>query len=363
MKSFLAEPVRGVRPRARRLVVWIVIVSMMLFSSAAGCTNPFLKVDATGEITAHIAPAHRKKPVFPNLLPYRPHFRQSCLVAIVDIDGMLFDSDATGLGSWGENPVAIFRERLDAIEANPRIRAVVLRIHSPGGSVTATDIMWRDLQAFKARTRLPVVACLMDVGTGGAYYLATGAQQIFAHPTTITGSIGCILNLYNLEDLMSLLKIHGIPVKAGQNVDIGSPAKTLDEDSRRMLQTMADEFHQRFKSVVVENRPMIDRRIESTFDGRVFTASQAMRLGLIDQIGYLDDAVRCATQMAGLTHAEVTFLRRDGDTATSPYSTSPNVPLHDKLLNVDIPGLQRSRMPSFLYLWQIEPTAETINGK
>ncbi|MGE3314250.1 MAG: signal peptide peptidase SppA [Planctomycetaceae bacterium] len=313
-------------------------------------------------MTAHIAPAHRKKPVFPSLLPHRPRFRQSCYVAVIDVDGMLFDSDTAGLGSWGENPVAIFRERLDAIEANPRIRAVVLRINSPGGSVTATDIMWRDLQAFKARTRLPVVACIMDVGTGGAYYLATGAQQIFAHPTTITGSIGCILNIYNLEDMMSMLKIHGTPVKSGPHVDLGSASKPLDDESRRMLQSMADEFHQRFKRVVCENRP-VDGRIPTTFDGRVFTASHAMRIGLIDQIGYLDDAVRCATQMAGLSYAEVTFLRRDGDTATSPYSTSPNVPLHDKFVNLDVPGLQRSRMPSFLYLWQIEPTAETINGK
>lgn len=337
---------------------------VLLLAVSAGCTNnPLIRVQADGEITAHIAAAHRKKPVFLNLLPYRAHFNQSCLVAIVDVDGMMFDSDTTGLGSWGENPVAIFRERLDAIEANPRIRAVVLRINSPGGSVTATDIMWRDLQAFKARTRLPVVACLMDVGTGGAYYLATGAQQIFAHPTTITGSIGCILNVYNLEDLMGVLKIHGTPVKSGSHVDLGSPAKALDEESRRILQTMADEFHQRFRQVVVDNRPLVDRRIPTTFDGRVFSASQAMRLGLVDQIGYLDDAVRCATNMAGLTHAEITFLRRDGDQATSPYSTSPNVPLHDELVNVDIPGLQRSRMPSFLYLWQIEPSAETINGK
>ena len=106
---------------------------------------------------------------------------------MVDVDGLLLDDDAAGLGSAGENAVSVFRERLDAIQCNPRVRSVVLRIHSPGGSVTATDIMWRDLQAFRRKTGLPVVACLMDVATGGGYYLATAADAIVAHPTSVVG--------------------------------------------------------------------------------------------------------------------------------------------------------------------------------
>jgi len=320
-------------------------------------------VHAVGDIKTEIAPTASKKPVFPNLLPHRPHFARACLVAVVDIDGLLLDSDATGLGSWGENPVALFRERLDAIERDKRVRAVVLRIHSPGGSVTASDIMCRDLQAFKARTCLPVVACLMDVAAGGGYYLATGANCIVAHPTTVTGAIGCILNVYNLQDLMATFNIIGVPVKAGKHIDLGSPIKAIDADSRKLLQSMADEFHQRFRNVVINNRPQVDPRRESTFDGRVFTASQAINLGLIDQIGYLDDAVRMATNMAGLNYAEVTFFRRCGDPALSTYSITPNVPLQEKVIPINIPGIDRSRLPSFLYLWQIEPSAELTNGK
>ena len=150
--------------------------------------EPLVNVHAFGDITAALAPAPKKRPgLCVAACRNRPHFPQACLVAVVDVDGILLDSDATGLGSLGENPVAVFRERLDAIECNRRVRAVVLRIHSPGGSVTATDIMWRDLAAFKCRTHLPVVACLMDVAAGGGYYLATGADCIVAHPTTVTG--------------------------------------------------------------------------------------------------------------------------------------------------------------------------------
>jgi len=340
------------------LAVWLLVMGTF-----SGCSDPLVNVHAFGDITAALAPAPPKSPVFASLLPNRPHFPQACLVAVVDVDGILLDSDATGFGSMGENPVAVFRERLDAIECNRRVRAVVLRIHSPGGSVTATDIMWRDLAAFKCRTHLPVVACLMDVAAGGGYYLATGADCIVAHPTSVTGAIGCILNVYNLQDMMAQFNIVGIPIKAGKNVDLGSPVKALEPAGKKLLQDMADEFQQRFKNVVLSRRPQVNGAQASTFDGRVFTATQALGLNLIDQIGYLDDAVHLATNMAGLNYAEIAFFHRRGDRALSTYSTTPNIPLQDKIVPINIPGLDRSRLPSFLYLWEMEPSMALINGK
>ena len=124
-------------------------------------------------------------------------------IALVDVDGLLLNQPMTGLYSEGENPVALFREKLDRIARTDCWAGVVLRINSPGGGVTASDVMWHDLEEFKSHTRLPVVACLLDVGAGGAYSLATGADQIVAHPTTVTGGIGVIFNLYNLEDTMA----------------------------------------------------------------------------------------------------------------------------------------------------------------
>jgi protease-4 len=357
------DQARPRRDRVGRRGLASIFLLTCLLGLISGCENPLVNVHAFGDITAALAPAPKKDPVFPSLLPNRPHFPRACLVAVVDVDGLLLDSDATGLGSLGENPVAIFRERLDAIEHNRRVRAVVLRIHSPGGSVTATDIMWRDLAAFKARTHLPVVACLMDVAAGGGYYLATGADCIVAHPTSVTGAIGCILNVYNLQDLMAQFNIIGVPIKSGKNVDLGSPVKAIDDAGRKLLQDMADEFHQRFRNVVLSRRPQVDGRLASTFDGRVFTASQAMGLHLIDQIGYLDDAVQFASNMAGLNYSEVVFYHRHGDPALSPYSTTPNTPLQDKILHINIPGIDRSRLPNFLYLWQMEPSTELINGK
>jgi protease IV len=360
------------REKRRRLFVYSMLVArwgaVAVFAISTGCVQP-LHVDSRGKfeglasVKAELAPTPRLYPVSAMGLPYRFHNPWGATVAVVDVDGLLLNSDATGLGSWGENPVSVFRERLDAIECDPHVCAVVVRINTPGGSVTATDIMWRDLTAFKSRTCLPVVACLMDVGAGGGYYLATATDAIVAHPTTVTGGIGCILNVYNLQDLMAQFNILGTPIKAGANIDLGSPIKALGDDKRKLLQTMADEYHERFRNVVLKSRPNVDDKQESTFDGRVFTAEQAKQLGLIDCIGYFDDAVAEARARAGVGQANIVFFHRNDDPALSNYSITANVPLQKGIFPVSIPGLDRSKLPCFLYLWEMDPSIEASTGK
>ncbi len=167
-------------------------------------------------------------------------------IAVLDVDGLLVNKNIGGFGSLGENPVALFREKLDAIAGDPSITAIVLRINSPGGGVTAADIMARDLLQVKQSRNLPVVACVMDVGTGAGYYLACTADTIVAHPTSIVGGIGVILNAYNMEVAIEQFSIASIPIKAGEHIDIASPEREMKHDERAMLQLMADEFHQRF---------------------------------------------------------------------------------------------------------------------
>ncbi len=284
-------------------------------------------------------------------------------IAVIDVDGLLLNTDMVGLYSQGENPVALFREKLDRAAADPCVRGLVLRINTHGGGVTASDIMWHDLIAFKRVTGLPVVACLMDVATGGGYYVATAADEIIAHPTTITGGMGVILNTYSLQDLMAYFNVLGRPIKAGEHTDLGSPVKPMDEESKQLLQSMADEFHARFRRVVGKTRPGSKIRHDDVFDGRVFTANRALELCLIDHVGYLDDAVAIAKQMAGLPSARVVFYHRSGDPARNLYSVTPNVPLQTTLLPLSIPGIDRTKLPTFLYIWQPEPTMERLSGK
>jgi protease IV len=238
-----------------------------------------------------------------------------------------------------------------------------VRINSPGGSVTAADMMWRELQSFRQKTGRPVVVCLMDLGCGGAYYLATASDLILAHPTTVTGGIGVVLNLYNLRDTMGAASLIDQSIKAGANIDLGSSVKPLSPESETMLQEMANELHERFRSVVRARHSAAAPPDAAALDGRVFLASKAVERGLVDRIGYLPDAIAAARELAGKPNAGAVLLHRSGDVARTPFATTPNVPIQAGLFPFSIPGLERSKLPTFLYLWQPDPTLERMSGK
>ncbi|HTN75282.1 MAG TPA: S49 family peptidase [Pirellulaceae bacterium] len=340
----------------------VIYLLIGLFLVATGCHGPSVRAQVKATVRPEFPTPSNSGPVIAQAVPPQT---TSCgeRIAIIDVDGLLLNTNFTGLGSQGENPVSLFRERLEAIAADGCVKAVVIRINSYGGGVTATDIMWHDLTKFKQRTGLPVVACLLDVATGGAYYLATGADHIVAHPTTVTGGIGVILNLYNMQDAMAQFNVIGVPIKAGSNIDMGTPIKPMDPEGRSLLQTMAEEFHGRFKQVVGAERPDVDLNDATLCDGRVFTARQAHERQLIDSIGYLDDALEVCRQISGSPSAQAVLFHRAGDQATTGYSITANIPLQNGLMPLSMPGLDRSKLPSFLYLWQPEPTMERLSGK
>jgi len=349
---------------------WCLVLTMCL----AGCHHVFHIV--TDSVVRTEGPIATRSHVITESLPVNdggpivemplggPCTGNAPKVAVVDVDGLLLNMDMTGLYSLGENPVSLFREKLDAIANDPGVCAVVLRINSPGGGVTATDIMWRDLQAYRAKTRRPVVACLMDVAAGGAYYLATASDLIVGHPTTITGGIGVILNRYNLSGAIGYFSLQALPIKSGKNIDLGNEVvQEPSPERRKLLQTMADEFHERFRQVVAQARPGIDVTNGELFDGRVFTAQQALQHRLLDHIGYLDDAIAAARELAHVEQGRVVLYHRSNDRAHSAYSITPNVPLQNTMLPISVPGLDRSRLPAFLYLWQADPTLEKLGGR
>ena len=200
----------------------------------------------------------------------------------------------------------------------------------------------------------------MDVGTGGAYYLASAADRIVCHPTSVVGGIGVILNLYRMEDALQSFNIFHIPIKSGVNIDLASPSRTMEMEERDMLQAMADSYHQRFIERIRSTRKVGDNNV---FDGRVMTGQQALDAGLVDQVGYLDDAVVFARQLANLPDAApICMLRRDNDRAYTLLDVTPNTPIMDSLIPINVPGLERPKLPTFLYMWQPEPAAATVAG-
>ncbi len=319
----------------------------------SGCKQP-MQVVTRSAVVLGSPPLKNIKPLLE--MPVQRGGDRSAKIALIDVDGLLLNRNMMGIFSAGENPVAIFREKLDRVAADGCYRGVVLRIHSLGGGVTASDIMRRDLEAFQAKTHLPVVACIMDVGAGGAYYLATACDRIWAHPTSMVGGMGVMLNLYNLQDTMAQFNVVGVTVKSGQHADLGTPIGATTEESRKLLQQISDQLHRRFRDVVATSRPGIDVSNASLFDGRIFTGPQAQELKLIDDVGYLDDALDSVRHLAGCPQAAVMVLHRYQDMAHTVYDVTPNTPVQSQLLPT-LPGLNRSQLPTFLYMWQPEPTA------
>ena len=271
-------------------------------------------------------------------------------VAVIEVEGLITSSESQGLFGTQENAVARFREQLQMAEDDWLVKAVVVRINSPGGGVTASDVMYHELLAFRQRAETPVVVCVMDVGASGAYYLALAGDHIIAHPTGVTGGIGVMMQLVNAEGLFGKLGLKGETIKSGAKKDIGSPLRPMTDEERALLQAIVDTLHARFVKLIADRRPKLDEAAARQLaDGRVYTADEALKLGLIDQVGYLSDAVQKAKELAHIRRARLVAYHRPAGYKGSVYGLSEVRQVN--LLNVDLGKLVEGRRPAFLYLW------------
>jgi protease-4 len=264
---------------------------------------------------------------------------------------MIVNARNSGLFGDGDNMVSLFRERLDAAGKDCHVKAVVLRVNSPGGAVCASDVMYHDLLAFKEKTHIPVVCCMMDMAASGAYYLAMACDVIFAHPTTVTGSIGVIMSLYDASGLATKIGIASNPIKSGPIKDIGNPLREMTPEERAVLQGLVNSFYDQFVHVVCIGRHMPEDRVRQLADGRVYAGTEAKALGLIDEIGYMDDAIRHAKAMACVEDACVVGYDRGGGHRGSVYAGLANIP-NNINVHVDVPGLSNHHGAAFQYLWE-----------
>lgn len=345
-----------------------MLAILTLVVLGAGCQRYVVRTDNKVSMEGIVDSRVDIPPVSPNGGPVQPVVVEpgntAARIAIVDVDGLILNTPFVGPSSLGENPVALFREKLDAVASDPCVKAVVLRINSHGGGVAACVAMRRDLERFKARTGKPVIAALLDNACGGAYYLASAADQVVAGEATVTGGIGVILNLFNLQDLMAQFNILPQPIKSGEFTDIGTSARPLKDEEKQLLEAMAKEFHGLLIADIRRTRPAAKT---DAFDGRIFTASQARSAGLVDHIGNLDAAIHLAAQIGGPDHgtgpAQIVLYRRSNDPAHSIYAVTANIPLQGAGLFPNLPGLDRSKLPTFLSMWQPELTMEKLGGK
>ncbi len=276
-------------------------------------------------------------------------------IALIDVDGVLQNTRPTSLlGAGGENPVSLLAEKLDKAAEDKNVRAVVLRINSPGGGVTATDLMYDELRRFRERTGKPVVAVLLDVGASGGYYLACGADKIYALPTTVTGSIGVIMIAPELSGTMQKIGMHVNVIKSGELKDMGSLFREMNEKDRAVFQGLIDGMYGRFLDVVATSRRGLDReRLRQLADGRVYLGAEAKELGLIDEVGTLHDALAGAKQASGLADIKVKVVQYGRPLAYRPniYAHYDAPPGQVNLINVQLPDWLSSPSPQLMYIW------------
>jgi protease-4 len=269
---------------------------------------------------------------------------------LVDVSGMISAQPSPGAFGIGEREslLARVREQLDR-GAEDEVRALVLRIDSPGGTVTASEILYEEIRQFKQETGVPVVAALMGTATSGGYYVALAADTIVAYPTTVTGSIGVIFGGVNVSGLMEKIGVSNQTLTTGAFKDTGTPLRPMRRDEREQLQGVLDQMQDRFEAVVLEGRPALDAaRVAALADGRIYSASQALEAGLIDSLGGLPGAVAEAERRAGLERSRVVVFHRPGGYRANLFSMPPG----PALAPLD-PGalLGPLRRPGFLYLW------------
>lgn len=272
-------------------------------------------------------------------------------ILILDVSGIIGSSLRPGFLQREGDLLSQVYYRLEKASEDKMVKGVILRLDTPGGEVTASDILYNEIIKFKERTGIPVVALTMGLAASGGYYIASACDYIIAHPSTITGSIGVISIFPNLQELFTKIGIKVNVIKSGKMKDSGSTFRELTEEEKAVFQGIVDEFYHKFLDVVYERRKnyLSLEELKKIADGRVYTAQQAYNLKLIDEIGYFDSALKKILSSASLKDAKVIAYTYYPNTKTNIYAShlkNPNI-MEEK----DFEKIFRSLKSGFYYLW------------
>lgn len=276
-------------------------------------------------------------------------------IALIDLTGLIADRDTSTLLSSGENPVSALHERLSRAEKDRRVKAVVLRVNSPGGTVAASETMYHELRAFRERSGKPIVVQMGEVAASGGYYVALAGDTIIAQPSTITGSIGVLIQLVNISGSLKMIGVRAEAVVSGPQKTMGSPLEPEKPGHRELLQGIVNEFYYSFRRVVAERRDLSEEALATATDGRIMTGAQALTLGLVDNTGTLMDAYDAAKKLAGIERARLVKYHRPSQRVASAYDATSEQPggLQINLMQLKLDGLWEGT-GGFYYLWAPE---------
>jgi protease-4 len=273
-------------------------------------------------------------------------------VALIDISGLLVNMPRFQFLAEGEHPVSLLLEQLDKARRDRSVKAVILRINSPGGTVVASELMHDEITRFKEGGK-PVVAIMMDVAASGAYYIACACDEIVAQPSTVTGSIGVVMQMFDLSGTMQMVGVKSDAITSGAFKDAGSPLRPMRPEEREVFEQIVKDMYERFIKVVAAGRPGLEEAdVRRLADGRVYTATQALEAGLIDRIMTMRGAIEIVKQRADLKRIRLVAYQRASGYRPNYYAQAPSARDGDvNLLKVDLPSLFDVTVPQFMYLW------------
>ena len=301
--------------------------------------------------------AYVEVPIFPPVQPLQEKVLEgegTAKIVLMEISGVISEEEKTKRMGFSEEVslVAQIKEELQRAEKDKDVLGILLKIDSPGGTVTASDMIYHELMQFKKKTGKRVNTCILGLGASGAYYIASATDNIMAYPTALTGSIGVIAMKMDVHGLMDKIGVRQEAFKSGENKDLLSPFKPSTPEQIEIMQTIINQLHNRFLDVVAKGRNGILPRstIEKLADGRIYTSEQALHNKLIDGIGYLDDSINQLKKDLKTDQAKVIVYVRPGSYKGSIYSSYPaSASWPTSLLNA---GVASSPEVKFMYIWK-----------
>jgi len=340
-------PVRVVQVTRRGALFWVAVVFAVLFFLST--VFFFLMFLVMGAATAGVVGGRVAGKFHERVLAGSG----SEAVLVLPIEGVITGRPSSGFVSAMPSSVDFIREQLKQARESGNIRAVILRVDSPGGSVSACETIYQELDRYHQETGCPIVTYMDNTAASGGYYIACASEYIVAHPMTITGSIGVIVPWFGIHDLLGKIGVETESITAGDRKDLATASRPLSAEDRQVLQGIADEFHRHFRQIVAdgfERRGLLTtaEQMGKLADGMIYTGAQAKEIGLVDETGRFEDAVRAAKKIAGLSQVRVITLEpRPGLIDL----LSGNVESRRSAARFEAVPAGFTEGPGFMYLW------------
>jgi protease-4 len=274
-------------------------------------------------------------------------------IALLEVDGVIIDQPSGDIF----NPVGYnhrtFLKQIEHAFKDKSIHGIILRVNSPGGGVVESDEIYHKIMEMKEKYKKPIVAYMANMAASGGYYISAPTDKIYANRSTLTGSIGVIISSYNVQELAENWGIKQEVIKSGPHKDIMSTMREMTEAERSIIQSIVDESYENFLDVVVEGREdvgMTKEKLRPLADGRIFTGMQAKEAGLVDAIGFMDDAIEDTADLAGINNPTVITYTQSGWPALNQMFATFQGSSKDLLGIKEL--MQKQHQPSLMYLFK-----------